>query len=499
MLGTALAAAASIAAVPGCGGTGAGSDNRIRAAFPTGGSGESLDPHISSLFVDQARAKALFDTLVGYDSEMRSVPRLAVSWEPDPTGTRWLIRLRRARFHDGRPVTAKDVLYSYRRIAEAATASPARPYFTEVDFTASRARSATELELVLRAPNFEFASAWGAPGAEIIPAGTTKFRAPVGSGPFQLASFQPGQSTVVKKFDGYWAGAPNPAEVEFVSINEEAARVSALLSGQVHYANDVSANSASQLHREQRTGVLAAKHGTMQAVAFKIDRRPFSDPRVLRAVLLGVDRQQLLDVALSGQGQLGNDLFGKGLKYYPDALPQRRRDVDRARSLLREAGAERLTFELNTSAVDPYFESAASLIAEQLGELGIRVSPRVGPSETYFSDIESSGVAGHTRTSSLPIATFLGQRMRGGADINNYTGYQSDGFDSLFDRALRTQDESRRAELLADAQRLIRDDSGMLVWGFSNWNVGISSELRGMRAAPPNSLHWARFDHASLG
>ncbi|MEV0697001.1 ABC transporter substrate-binding protein [Saccharopolyspora sp. NPDC050389] len=490
--------ALAVASLTACGGAG-GSNGRLRVAFPTSGAKESLDPHTSSLFVDQARAKALFDTLVGYADDMSVVPRLAESWEPDATGKRWLIRLRSARFHDNRPVTADDVLYSYRRIADPATASPARWQFAAVDFTASRARSAGELELVLRAPNFEFPSAWGAPATEIVPAGTTDFAAPVGSGPFRFASFQPGRPAVFARFDGYWEGAPNPAELEFIPINDESARVAALMSGQVHYAHDISANSASLLQHDDRTEVLAAPGGTMQAVALKVDRAPFHDPRLVRAIASGVDRRTLLDVALSGRGLVGNDLFGKGLKYYPQDLPQRERDLGLARSLLREAGAEGLEFELLTSAADPYFESAATLLGEQLGEIGLRATPRVRPSETYFSDIKTAGVAAHTRTAPLPLTTFMAQRMRGDAGSNNYTGYRSPEFDALFSQAMSTPDEAERARLLADAQRLARDNSGLLVWGFSDWNVAASGALSGIRAAPPNSLDWARFDRASLG
>lgn len=497
MLGTALGATIAFP-LAGCG-RGGTEEGRLRVAFPTNGTKESLDPHTSSLFVDQARAKALFDTLVAYDDDMGVVPRLADSWESDSTGTRWLIRLRTAKFHDGRAVTAEDVLYSYRRIADPATASPASGHFTEVDFAASRVRSPTELELVLTAPNFEFPAAWGAPATEIVPAGTTDFRAPVGSGPFRFVEFTPGASAVLARFDGHWSGPAKPAALEFVPVNEESARVAALLSGQVHYAHDIGANSARQLEGDRRAQLLAAPRSTMQAVAFKLDRPPFNDPRVLRAALLGVDRQALVDIALSGKGEIGNDMFGKGLRHYADDVAQRRRDVHRARSLLREAGAEGLRFELLTSGSDPYFEAAAPLIAQQLGDAGMRVTPVVRPETTYFSEIAEHGVAAHTRTATLPLSTYLGKRMSAGSGGNKYTKFRSPAFDSLFNKALATADEAERARLLVQAQRIGHDEGGMLVWGFSNWNVAVSPDVRGLRPATPNSVDWARFDGAVLG
>lgn len=493
--------AGAIAAVPlvSCTGGSGASAGRLRLAFPAGGATESLDPHTGSLFVDQARAKALFDTLVGYADDMSVVPRLAESWQPDPAGTRWRIRLRPAEFHDGRPVTAEDVLFTYRRIADDATAAQSASHFADVDFGASRAISARELELVLGAPNFEFPSAWGAPATEIVPAGTTDFTAPVGSGPFRFVSFEPGGTAVFARFDRHWSGPATPAELEFVPMEQESARVNALLSGQVDYAHDVSANSVRLLEQGGRARVHSAPFGTMQALLLKVDRPPFSDPRLVQAVRAGLDRQALLDIALSGQGRLGNDLFGAGLKYYPADLPAPTRDLGRARALLREAGADGLSWELQTSSVDPYFESAASLIAQQLGEAGMRVSPRIGPSETYFSDIKEHGVASLSRTAALPVPTFLGQRMTSDAGSNNYTGYRSAEFDELYGRALATADDARRADLLVRAQRLARESSGNVVWGFSGWNVATSTAVSGVRGAPPNSLDWARFDRVSVG
>lgn len=494
----ALGATALLPLATSCRGDGgsAGNGGRLRAAFPSGGT-ETLDPHVSSVFLEQARAKALFDTVVAYDDDMALVPRLAESWGSDDSGTRWTIHLREAHFHDGDPVTADDVLYSFRRISDEETASPARPHFTGIDFEQSRAVSETELELVLDEPNFVFPFAWGAPAAEIVPAGTTDFSAPVGSGPFRFVSFEPGESAVFERFEDYWDGAPRTEELEFVPMEEESARVNALLSGQVHYADDVSANSATQLQEDGRASVLTAPHGTMQAIVLKVDREPFDDPRILEAVQLGVDREALVEVALAGYGQVGNDLFGQGLQHYPQDLPERERDVERARSLLEEAGAEGLSFQLDTSAADPYFESAATLVAEQLSEIGMEVETRVRSAETYFADIEEEGVAAHIRTAPLPIVHFLGQRLRGGAD-SNQTRYESSEFDRLYAEAVATADDGERAELLEELQHLARDESGLLVWGFSNWNVGVSTELQGMREAPPNSVDWARFERAAL-
>ncbi|WP_344854245.1 ABC transporter substrate-binding protein [Amycolatopsis ultiminotia] len=480
-----------------CGPSGSsGGSTRLRAAFAAGGSKETLDPALVSQFVDQARAKALFDTLATYAADTSLRPGLAESWDSDAAGLRWRVRLRSAQFHDGTPVTSEDVLYTLSRIADPSLASDSRQYFATVDFPASKAVSATELELVLARPDFEFPSAFAAPGTEILPAGTKDFTAPVGSGPFRFGSFRPGGPAVFTKFEGHWAGAPTIDELEFVPVDDEAARVNALLSGQVHYAHDLAAASAARLAGQDGVTVLQAERTTMQAVLLRLTRPPFSDPRLVQAVLLGVDREALNRIALAGRGEVGNDLFGKGLRGYAADIPQRTRDVDTARRLVREAGAEGLAIPLETSGVDPAFDSAATLISQQLKEAGLTVTPDPLAASTYFSEIKKKGVAAHSRTATLPVPTFLGERFRTGAS-SNLTGYSNPEFDALLDRAAGTADEATRLTLFAEAQQLTHDDGGMLVWGFSDWNVGVSG-VDGVVAAPPNTFDWARFDHARL-
>ncbi|WP_338051243.1 ABC transporter substrate-binding protein [Pseudonocardia acidicola] len=303
---------------------------------------------------------------------------------------------------------------------------------------------------------------------------------------------------MVTRFDGHWGGAPRLDAVEFVPINDESARLGALLSGQVQYAHDLRATSAQQIEGSFRTRLLAAPRAVMQAVVLKVDRSPFHDPRLVQAFLAGVDREALVRVALNGRGEVGNDLFGKGLRYYADHIPQRTGDVDAARALVREAGAQGLRIELKTSGADPAFEPASSLIAEQLHEVGLVVVPRVGPAETHSADVLAGGVAGHFRNGALPLTNYLRKRVVG-ATSGSYTRYRSQQADDVFAAALRSPDEAGRAARLAEYQELTRGVSGTVTWGLCDWLVGISAELGGVEAAVPNSVQWARFDTATLG
>ncbi|QEV08782.1 ABC transporter substrate-binding protein [Streptomyces prasinus] len=494
-------------ALTGCGGTGTGPTDdageggspkkggRLRAAFAGGGAGETLDPHMANLFVDVARAKALFDKLADYGADLSARPRLAERWEPNRTLDRWRVTLRRAVFHDGRPVTAKDVLYSYRRIADPKRAFRAKASLEPVDLDASRATGERSLEFVLKRPTAEFPNVLAAFGAYIVPEGATGFdRKPVGSGPFRFRSFTPGRSAVFARHDAYWEGAPHLDEIEFVVANEESARVNALLGGQIEYAHELNPATARAHEGGDRIGIVRLRGSAMQAFCMKTDRPPFDDERVRRAFFLIADREELVDGALSGAGEVGNDLFGKGYEYYADGLPQRAPDLDEARALLKQAGAENLKVTLDTSAVAAGFTEAASIFRDQAAKAGVTVEVRMGSKDSYWSDVLDRGTLCCYRSGAMPIEAHISQRLLTDS-TTNATRWRHEDFDALYRQAQSTRDRTGRAAVYERMQRRLYAEGGFLIWGFADWIIGTARTVKGVETeAPANTLDWARFD-----
>ncbi|MEV3929922.1 ABC transporter substrate-binding protein [Streptomyces sp. NPDC049944] len=511
-----LAAAGGVAglgalALAGCSGggiagTGAGKGDgtprrggRLRAAFAGGGASETLDPHLGNLFADAARSKALFDKLADYGADLSAVPRLAEGWEPNAALDRWTVTLRRAEFHDGKPVTAADVLYSYRRIADPAQAYRARASLEPIDLKASRARGERTVEFVLKRPTAEFPNVIAAFGTSIVQDGATAFdRDPIGSGPFRLVSFAPGRSTVLRRNDTHWDGAPHLDELEFVVANEESARINALLGGQIEYAHELNPATGRAHEKGGAIEIVRLRNSAMQAFAMKSDRPPFDDPRVREAFFLIADRQELVDGALSGAGEIGNDLFGKGYEYYADELPQREQDIGRARRLLRQAGAEDLRVTLDTSSVAAGFTEAAGIFRDQAARAGVTVDVRMGSKDSYWKDILDTGTLSCYRSGAMPIESHISQRLLTDS-TTNATRWRDKTFDALYHRAQSTRDRTDRAALYGRMQRQLHAEGGFLVWGFGDWILGTARSLRGVvREAPANTLDWARFDKVWL-
>ncbi|MER6957862.1 ABC transporter substrate-binding protein [Streptomyces sp. NPDC000618] len=507
--------AASLAALAlaGCGGSGSeGSDakgdgtpkrgGRLRAAFAGGGASETLDPHRANLFADAARAKALYDKLADYGADLSAQPRLAEKWEPNKTLDRWQVTLRKAAFHNGRPVTAADVLYSYRRIADPEQAFRAKASLDPIDLDASRATGERSIEFVLKRPTAELPNVLAAFGAYIVPENAGESgdldKQPIGSGPFRFVSFTPGRSAVFRRYDDYWEGAPHLDELEFVVANEESARVNALLGGQVEYAHELNPVTARAHEGKGQIEIVRLRGSAMQAFCMKTDRAPFDDKRVREAFFLIADREELVDGALSGAGVIGNDLFGKGYEYYADALPQRAPDLDKARALLKQAGAENLRVTLDTSAVAAGFTEAAGIFRDQAKKAGVAVDVKMGSKDSYWADILDNGTLCCYRSGALPIEAHISQRLLTDS-TTNATKWKHKDFDALYQQAQSTRDKTERAAVYERMQRRLYTEGGFLIWGFADWILGTARKVKGVAAeAPANTLDWARFDQVWL-
>ena len=228
-------------------------------------------------------------------------------WRPNADATIWTVELRPAVFHDGRPVRATDVLYSYQRMLDPKNALRPRASLEVIDIARSRAIDDRTIEFVCARPCGDLANVLATFGAYIIPEGTTDFAHPVGSGPFTFVSFEPGRSFSVARFGDYWDGAPHIDQLEILTAPDETARMNALLRGQVEYADDLGVTSARFYETDARVQILRSPRSAMSGFGMKVDRPPFDNLDLRRAMFALVDREELVTTVLGSSGAVGND------------------------------------------------------------------------------------------------------------------------------------------------------------------------------------------------
>ncbi|MEU0368940.1 ABC transporter substrate-binding protein [Streptomyces sp. NPDC006283] len=470
---------------------------QFRALFTGGGEAETIDPHAEALAIDMARTKAMFDRLVDLDATMAPVPRLAEKWESNAEATVWRFSLREALFHDGKKLTPEDVLFSFGRILDPrATDHFAQGLLSVIDLKKSRGVGKNVVELTLSRPSAELPALLGTLGTAIV---STRYRdpaKPVGTGAFRLKSFQAGRSFAAERFDGHWDGGAYVDELRILSADADA-RGNALRGGEAEYGYEMTPTFARTAQADTSVRIIAAKGSTAHAIVMKCDQEPFDNPDVTLAFKLLADREKLVEVVLAGQGVVGNDLFGKGYQYYAQDIPQRTRDVAEARALLKKAGVLNKPLSLYTSSVAGGFVEAATLFAEQAADAGLRVKVTTGSSETYFKEQLTKGAMGSHRSGAMTIPTYINDRLLTKSAFNA-SGWRRKDFDAAFDEARSTTDEAERTRLYGDLQRTIHEEGGLLIWGHPDWLNAVSSRVRGVKEAPPNTLDSARFDKVWL-
>ncbi|MGH3712455.1 MAG: ABC transporter substrate-binding protein [Micromonosporaceae bacterium] len=351
-----------------------------------------LDPHLAGSWGGGAVAKNVFDKLVAHDNDLTVRPRLAAKLQPNADGTAWRIRLREGvRWHDGKPLTADDVLWSVRRILDPKHSLPAAADLAMVDAAASRRVDGTTVELRMKQPIADLGALLAGWYVYVVQDGTTRFdkqHPPVGTGPFRFHSWAPGERTKLVRNDRYWErGRPYLDSVEIVLAAEADARLNLLLAGEADIVHELSYVQAKAQRGNEQLAIHPSPVGTFHAFNMLIDREPFHDPRVREALKLSVDRKAIVDSVFFGYGEVGNDLYGKGAPMYADAIPQRRYDPDKARALLKAAGKEDLKVTLHTADATPGFVQEALLFAEQAKQSGITVEVSKSAADSYWTDV----------------------------------------------------------------------------------------------------------------
>jgi len=491
-----VAAGAALAGCGGASGSSSGTDT-FTAAFQGSGAGEGIDPGVNTLFIDEARMKSVYDGLFEIDGAMRAIPRLATGAEPNADGTVWRIGLRDARWHDGAVFTARDVLYTMSRVLGPAQRRPfiAASTLAPIDLSRCRAVNDHTVEIALRQPAFELPLMLSSYGTKIVREGATDFSRPVGTGPFVFESFEPGREFTATANEQYWDGAPGIRRLRIVSAEADA-RTSAVQTGEVDYADNLTPSAARTLVDRRGVSLAATPNSGIYFFAMKTDRPPFDNPAVRRAVMRMVDRAELVKVALEGQADVSNDVFGKGYQYYAD-LPQHEYDPDEVRRLLAAAGVRDLTFDLFTAQVAYGFVESARLFAEQAAACGVRVNVIVGSKDSYYTDALETGHLTMGQSGPLAVPSHFASRLLTGSPQNR-TKWSDAEFDALYVKAQATPTEEGRAMIYRTMHEILYDRGGFVFFGTTYWNRAARDTFANVPAAVPNSHEWARFNRVGL-
>lgn len=442
------------------------------------------DPHgTQSNESDYLIVSLLYDTLTIPALKPNTAPRLAASWTHSDDLKTWRFELAEgATFHDGSPVTAQDAVFSLRRLRETPAGASRLPGIEARNITADGDRTVVlvsdyanaELPLLTRLTTF------------VVPDGTTDqdiAKAP-GTGPFKLDWYRDGNARLVRN-DDWYGGEIHLDAIEVKIFESPQALANALLAGQLDLASNVGAVAARTAAGRADIQTVRRPNDMAMPIVMRTADGPFADPRVREALRLAVDREAMVQQVLSGYGSVANDVLGTGDPAYDRSLPQRTRDLDKARRLLQEAGFDTSrTYELLTTEDISGLAESATLFATQAREAGVDIKVVKQESATFWDKTWLHGDLYTTYWGTNDSVVFFASKTMVSGSGQNETGWKDPEFDAAYQKAIGTADPAERAELLRELQKIEYERSGYLLWGMADGIDLARSAVQGLPTLP---------------
>lgn len=444
-----------------------------------GATTDTLNP-LQSLGADHAQSAAFasFDTLTEIDPSGRPVPSLAEGWESGEDGT-WAIRLRKGvEFHDGKTLTADDVVWSLKQhLSEAATNAEAKQI---VGNLAEIRSDGPDLVIMKQKElNYDLPSHLSSFGL-LIGSAESDWTAGNGTGPYKLEQFEPGVRYIGSKNSNFYRDDQGYFDsVEILNVTDPTARASGLLSGSLHVMGSPDVATATRLGRIDGFELLSVSGTQHYTTDIRTDIEPLSNAHLRNAVKWGVRRQEFVDKVLGGFGTIGNDLpLARNQQFYNDQLPQREYDPEKAKWHLKQAGLDTIGLTLHTS--DGAFSGAVNmgvLMKDSLAPVGIDLTVKRQPADGYWNDVWKTEPWSASYYNGRPTADWMLSSQYHSSSEWDATYFRNVAFDDLLTAARRERDQDKRRDLYFEAQKMLWEDGGAVVMAFVNILIGASNKL----------------------
>ena len=435
-------------------------------------------------------------------------PVLSESWTPNDTADVWTFKIRTGvKFHDGRPMTAKDVAASIARLADPANASNALSAFVGVlSPDGISAPDDATVVFTLQAPNgnFPYLVSSDNYNAIIVPADYAgDFEATFnGTGPFKLEKYEAKVGASFVRNEDYWGPKALPARTEFKFYADVQPMLLALQGGEVDILQQVPVLAGAGIVNDPNFNVIALRSAAHQQLHMRTDMDPFKDKRVRRAIALTLDRPALVKGLMRGKAIEGNDSpFAPVFPSTDTTVAQRSKNIEEAKQLLEAAGMGK-GFQV-TLTTERYLEipEYAQLVQSAAKEIGVTINLNVLDQGAYYGD----AVYGKSNwLDSVMGITDYGHRGVPNVYLNaplksdgtwNSAHFKNADYDKLVESYVAAATLEGQREYSGQIQRLLLDETPV-IWGyFYDFIVVGTKALSGAR---PTAMSQMFLEEASM-
>ncbi len=444
---------------------------------------DSRDPAAATTAGGYALARQLFNSLMVYGPDGSLVPSLAEEVSA-VSGDEWVVRLRDAEWHDGKPVTAEDVIFTFQRILDPDDPLPNASAVAFIDAGNMKKEDDKTVRFHLTYPTVTFADAMASPLQSIVPVGFDPAN-PVGSGAFMLDQFSPGERYTFKRFESFWApGEPRVDELVLIGFPDSSAEVNALIGGQVDVAPGMDA-ALVRVVEAAGEGFVIDEYESTATLCWQMHcgQKPFDNVSVRQALRLAVDRPGIVERVYDGHASIGNDLFNKFDSGYAVDISQRERDPEQSLALLKQAGYDRVAVELTGAPVAATANKQNEALVSQAKEGGFDITFRKVDVATYYGESYGTYPLSLSFWGNLSILDQAALTVVEGSPYNA-TKWSDTEFDALYEQALAEPDDAKRHDLMRQMQQIQWERGSYVVAQFQNTLTGYSSKVAGYQPAP---------------
>ena len=442
-----------------------------------------MDPSQQDETITNTMGRYMYDGLLNSDALGLPTPALATSWTVGDDNLTWTFALRKGvKFHDGSDFTADDVAYTIEvcrtsllknftaSIKEVQIVDPHTVKIITSVPTAVLLESLVPLRIL--------------PKAYRTKVGAEKFnQAPVGTGPYVFQEWIKEDHISMKANEAYWGGAPKITKVTMRPISNAATRTAALLTGEVDIVEDVPVRDVDKVKGTSGFAVVDRPSERLiylhvdanrpkGAGVIGLDKNPFNDIRVRKALSLAINRDAIVKMIMNGNAYPTNQLVLEGRRGHTKKIPAPVFDPAEAKKLLAEAGYPD-GFKVYLDAPNGRYVNdgqVAQALASQLTKVGIQIELRLHPKSVFFdfvrpgdkSSLVMTGWSEPIDVGELGNVLFYTRGKNPAKGGSNRGHYANPEFDKLLDAADATANPAKRAGLLEEAAALIVGDCGVV-------------------------------------
>ena len=407
-----------------------------------GSTTDSLDPTNWNDTVPTVTGNAFLESLIEVGPDNKPIPLLAESWEAKPGATEWIFNLRRGvTFSNGKTFNADDAVFSIN-LHRGKTKSGAAGSFSAI--TDVKKVTDYQIAITLKSGDADFPMVLTDYHNRIVPDGTTDFSKGIGTSGYIVESFDPGVRIRGKKNPNYWRTDRGFLDgFDLTVINDSAARMNALISGQVDAVNRVDAKIANLIKAKKNLALVQSVGGWHTVVSLMQDKGALFENKDLRlAMKYGIDRTQIVKTLFNGYGTVGNDMpIPKSDPYYNPNIPQAVFDPEKAKFHLKKSGFDKLvTIQASEAAFNGAVDMA-TLMQASLVKTGLKVEVKKEPADGFWNNVWLKGACAISYWAGRSTATQMLDVGYGPTAPWNESHYLNPKFGKLLDAAAATRDQ----------------------------------------------------------